>query len=795
MMQRSSVLAVVLTCALAGTAFAHDARAPEIVEEPHGEWPSGKADEHDVVVPVVIQIGADGVPTEVAVEVVVSPELDAAAIETAKKFRFKPAMADGKPLAARVRAVVRFPGKEHVQEQAHVPHPADVKPGSDHDHTEEVRVQGDKPGNEAASRVHISGAELELRPRLRPGDVLEATPGLFAVQHAGGGKANQYFLRGFDADHGTDAAFFVDGVPINMVSHGHGQGYTDFHFLIPELVTGLDAYKGPYYAHLGNFATAGAVDLHLAETYDESRAQFSVGQYGILRGLLIESPKLGDTWRAVVAAELFRDNGPFKNAEDLTRFNLHGRVTHDLSERSKLSLTWMSYGSKWNGSGQIPARAVCGEGEAMNPAPSAFGQPCIDHFGFVDPTEGGDTQRHMASLNFSTQWKDSELSALFYLMKYRFTLFSNFTFFKDDPIHGDEIEQDDDRVHAGGNVRLRHVTKWHGAELRSTVGAQVRIDSISNALYHDEARTRLEERVVANITESAIAIYGEEDVRLNAHLRFIAGARADRMDVNVDGKVGTESGIQGNTRLSPKWMAVVSPTKWLDVFADYGRGFHSNDARGVVRRVNPATLMTPSTGYEVGVRVTPYKDLVFNAAGFLMDLDSELVWSGDAGTTEAAGRTRRYGLEIGGRYHFKNWLFADADATFTHAEFRVNAGNGQAVALAPRVTVTAGIGAQKKIGDFTPFASVRFKAIADRPAIEDESLTAQGYATVDANAGLRWKNLELAVDAQNLFDSKYREVNFASTSKLAYEPAPVTGIHYSPGWPLTVIGRATVYWK
>ncbi len=193
-----------------------------------------------------------------------------------------------------------------------------------------MRVLGDRSGEEAASRTYQRRIELELRPRQRPGDILEAVPGLFAVQHAGGGKANQYFLRGFDADHGTDIAFFVDGVPVNMVSHGHGQGFSDFHFLIPELVVSLDGYKGPYYAQFGDFATAGAVNLHLAEKYEESYAQYSIGQYGVMRGLVISSPDLGDEWRAVVAAELYKDDGPFANPERLQRFNLYLRATHDV---------------------------------------------------------------------------------------------------------------------------------------------------------------------------------------------------------------------------------------------------------------------------------------------------------------------------------------------------------------------------------------------------------------------------------------------------------------------------------
>jgi outer membrane receptor protein involved in Fe transport len=659
----------------------------------------------------------------------------------------------------------------------------------------EVVIQGDHEDRDAASRVHVGHRELELRPRLRPADILEAVPGLFAVQHAGGGKANQYFLRGFDADHGTDVAFFVDGVPVNMVSHGHGQGFSDVHFVIPELVVGLEGYKGPYYAAFGDFATAGAVNMRLAEAFQESYAQFSIGQYGILRGLVVESPSLGDGWRAVLAAEVFKDDGPFVNPEDLTRFNLFGRVTRDLGPHSKASITLMSYGSKWNGSGQIPARAVCGEGEPGSPSPESLGQPCIPHFGYVDPSEGGATQRQMLSVSFSTASEDSDLTAMLYVIQYAFTLYSNFTFFAKDPIHGDEIEQDDDRTVGGFDLRIRKHVHFMGAKFTTTGGLQARVDGIDNALHHDEARVRLEDRISSRIGESELGIFVEETAALNEHVRFVLGARADRIDVNVDDRLGAaSSGIQGATRLSPKWMAIVSPTSKLDLFADYGRGFHSNDARGAVQPTNPARLITPATGYEVGSEFRPIRGLALTAAGFLLDLDSELVWSGDEGTTEAAGATRRYGLELGGRYRIGNWLFADVDATLTHAAYRVNAGDGQAVALAPRRTLTAGIGVRPTFGDFTPFGALRVKSIGDRPATEDGSLVAQGYTLVDANAGLRWKNVELGVDAQNLFNATWREVSFATESRLTYEPAPITGIHYSPGWPRTVMGRLAIYW-
>jgi outer membrane receptor protein involved in Fe transport len=489
------------------------------------------------------------------------------------------------------------------------------------------------------------------------------------------------------------------------------------------------------------------------------------------------------------------------NPEELRRFNLFGRATHDVGPDSKVSLTWMSYGSEWNGSGQIPARAVCGEGEPENPPPETYGEPCIDHFGSVDPSEGGSTQRHQASLRYSTDELDSKLSVLVYWIRYRFTLFSNFTFYADDPVRGDAIEQGDDRTTIGTDLRTTRHFHYGPLRLATTLGLQARVDSIENSLWHSAARERLEPRVQADITQSGIGIFGEVDARLTKALRFIAGLRGDRIDVAVEDRLedlttqGTRSsGVEGKQQLSPKLMAVVSPRSGLDLFASYGRGFHSNDARGVVQGESPATLITPALGYEIGTRFTPFDGLSFEATGFLLDLDSEIVWSGDGGFTEPSGRTRRYGLELGGRYRLDRWLFADADLTLSHPEYRDEPDNANAVALAPTRTFTAGIAARPTFGDWTPFGAVRVKSLADRPAAEDRSFTAEGFTTLDVNAGARFKNVEAGVDVQNVLDARYREVNFANESRLAYEPAPVTGVHYTPGWPRTVMVRAAVYW-
>ncbi|HEY2407284.1 MAG TPA: TonB-dependent receptor [Polyangiaceae bacterium] len=666
----------------------------------------------------------------------------------------------------------------------------------------EFSVSGERAESESASRSHQGYQEIQLRPRRTQGDLLETVPGLFAVQHAGGGKANQWFLRGFDADHGTDIAFFVDGVPVNLVSHAHGQGYSDVHFLIPELVTAIDGYKGPYYASFGDFATAGAVNVSLAQSLPESRIEGAYGQYGIRRGLAIESPTLGERTHAVFAGEIGEDDGPFENPERLRRYNLFARVTRDLTSSSSVSLTWLSYGSSWHGSGQIPARAVCGEGEAQNPPPEVYGASCLSRFGAVDPSEGGSSQRHQASLRYSALGTGGDLSLLLYLVRYRFSLFSNFTFFLDDPIRGDEIEQDDDRTVLGADWRLSRRVELGPIRIKTTLGLQVRSDSIDNALWHDAQRERLAPRVLAGINESEFGIFAEADARVTRAVRFIWGLRGDRIDVAVDNHLAAlaspdsgGSGTKGSQLVSPKLMAVLSPASQVDLFAAYGRGFHSNDARGVTLASGAATLITPALGYEVGTRVSPTEGLTLESSAFLLDLASELVWSGDTGGTEPSGSTRRYGLELGGRYRVGSWLFADANATFVRARFRENAGNGNAVALAPTRTLTVGLAVRQRFGDLTPFAALHLKALADRPATPDGSLIAQGFTTLDANVGARWQALELAVDVQNVLDASYREVSFANESRLPYEPRPVSGIHYTPGWPRTATLRAALYWK
>ncbi|MBM4373465.1 MAG: TonB-dependent receptor [Deltaproteobacteria bacterium] len=662
-----------------------------------------------------------------------------------------------------------FSEEEQAREQAK----AEAKDAVD------VFVSGDRtPGS--ASGATITGSELKARPKLRPADALQAAGGLIAVQHAGGGKANQYFLRGFDIDHGTDLLLTIDGVPVNLVSHGHGQGYADLNFVIPEVITSLDVYKGSYHTELGDFATAGSVNFRLADILPESFAAASVGQYGILRGVGTVSRTVGDDWRFTVAGEVATQDGPFENAEKYRRMNAYLRATHDLSPSSSVTMTWMSHTGRWRANGQLPARAVA--------------SGLIDRFGTLDPTEGGTTQRHIASLRYNARIADdAALDVLAYAQRYDWRLYSNFTFFLDDPVNGDQIEQTDGRWVFGVNGGARLLHRHFGpVQIETRAGLQVRSDGIDNGLFHTRATERLDTRVDAGISQTSLGLYVEERLAYKKWLAVRAGVRVDRLDVSVTDRktpTGPESleGSAGDMLASPKLSVVLAPHTTTQLYLNYGRGFHSNDARGATRRTDPATLLVPATTYEVGARVRPWRPLVLTAAAYRIDLDSELVWSGDAGTTEPSEATRRIGLEMGGRLNLNRWLFADVDLTLNRAAFKGNAGNGGAVALAPTRTLSAGIGARAKFGTF---GSLRVRHVGERPANEDGSLVAEGFTIVDAQVGHRYKAFEATVDVQNLLNSEWREVQFATTSRLANEAKPVDEVNFTPGWPITV--RATL---
>lgn len=662
-----------------------------------------------------------------------------------------------------------------------------------------IVLEGEAAYTPVASRS-VRDRDIALRPHPRPADILRVVPGVFVNQHAGGGKANQYFLRGFDADHGTDIALSVDGIPVNMVSHGHGQGYADLNWIIPELVQSVDTFKGPYSALLGDFATAGAIDMLLQDTAKKSSVSIAGGQFDTVRGLAILQGGEVLGGRPMAAIEAYHSNGPFDNGEALQRVSAHTQFLRP-TEKGNLKIAATSYRAKWNGSGQLPLREV------------RAGR--LRRFGSVDPTEGGASERHSLYAKYhGYHGTDAEISAMAYLVRYQFNLFSNFTFFSANPDVGDQIEQEDDRWYGGAKASYRFRTMLGTLPLRTTVGVQARADSAATGLYDAIARDRGEARVDARISQARLGAFVQEDILWTPWLRTVTGLRIDSFAFSVDDNLGNSSGQKFATEVSPKVSLVVSPTRNTDVYLNSGGGFHSNDARALVRETDVGTPLTQATGYEIGARTRLANRVDLATSLWLLDLSQETVWVGDEGVTEARGATRRYGIEVEARVKLLDWLTADGDLTQSRARF-VNAPAGEElIPLAPRRTLTAGLSAHHSGGLMGRFG---VRSLSDRPLTEDGFLVAEGFTLLDATIGYRSPQYAITLAVDNLLNTKWREAQFATTSRVQRDPptnapAPAgscpagtrteqadgnfTGcedVHFTPGAPLNATLTVQVF--
>jgi len=820
----------------------------------HGEAPypaEAAAQRLEGIVALELSIDEAGKVTAAKVMSPAGHGFDEAALAVARDFVFEPARQGGKPIPSTVQFAYEF----------HLPKPvapvvAPPVPASPHAPSatgplqvgagQSTLVVAQRPASQqlehiAASDSQTSSTELSLIPKMRAESMLEAVPGVFSVQHAGGGKAQQYFLRGFDEDHGTDLAFSVDGQPVNAVSHAHGQGFSDLHFLIPETVDTIDSTKGPYSARAGDFATSGSITFHMADHLEQSVAKVEIGSTGHQRVVVVESPDLGNDWRLAVGAEAFHEDGPFIHPDDFDRLNGYLKATHKLDEHSEASVMLMAYGGSWNMSGVLPARAVCGESDGTKAPPAYAGSNCLSRWDSLDPTQGGASQRVEILTSYRRWSGTNEIEGTL------FALHSNLQLYPNDGIasgviapaglgnagfaaglhYGSQIEQDDARWETGAKVHVTHKSIFGGMEVRSTVGLDIRNDVIDSELHRDEARHRLdgEHGIPGPITDSAInetetGAYAEEDFRPAKWLRFVTGLRFDRIDADVSNQSQTAvdkvSGYAGAQQVSPKATAIVSPIKELDLFANYGRGFHSNDARTLLEG-SATTLISTATGYEVGTTIRPVKGLTLSAVGYLMNLQSELTIDGDTASTTPAGPTQRYGGEFNGRYTFENHIFADASLSVAHARYTdaadITAGTTW-VTLAPRRFFSTGVGIKQLVKQFTIIGSVHVRSMADRPATQSWSptstskgqLTATGFTMVDMEAGLRWRNIEFVGSIFNLANVDWREGQFAVDSRLPDRtlasgavlrgdgPHPDTGISFTPGIPRTYMGHAAVYW-
>ncbi|GIW40321.1 MAG: TonB-dependent receptor [Candidatus Binatia bacterium] len=696
---------------------------------------------------------------------------------------------------------------------------------------EEIVVEEERPLS-AGSAQEIRALDYRLRPHETTQEILNNVPGLVVAQHQGGAKAMQWLVRGFDADHGTDFAVFVDDLPVNLPTHGHGQGYADTNFVIPETVERIQLYKGPYFVRYGDFANAGALNFRLKDSFERPFVKAEGGFWNTQRYVAGLSPEVGRV-RTLVAGEVFATDGPFDDPQDLRRYNLLARALLEPASGHELSLWGSLYAGDWNASGQIPLRAVR-SGD-------------LGRFGSIDPSEGGKTDRENLNLHYKFEISPRSRWQLFaYAGHYRLRLFSDFTFFKEtglrfyreptgelvdvcrgldrdacastfrDPtldwVPGDGIEQTDERILYGGRLSFLHTRPVLGRSVETEVALETRHDEVDVALHRQVERRRFFTVTRVRAEPRMLGGYARALVFLTDWLRFETGFRWDVALLDVEDRLGEPAmdphfesraidGKETDVIASPKASLVVSPVDGTEIYANFGTGFHSNDARAVVSEgFEP---LTRSIGYELGARTRLLDRFDVASAIWLLDLDSELVFSGDAGTVEPSAASRRWGIDFEARARLTDWLFADYDLAYADPRFRAS---GKAVPLAFTLLMNGGLSAEFRNG-FSSALRVRF--LDNRPANEDRTVTAQGYTMVDLVARYRWRRLELLLDFLNVFDRNWREAQFADASCIRGELGTAPGcfvggnlggdveevaedIHFTPGNPFWVRGGVTV---
>jgi outer membrane receptor protein involved in Fe transport len=644
----------------------------------------------------------------------------------------------------------------------------------------------------SASEGIVTRKQISTRPLLRAGDVMESVPGLVATQHSGEGKANQYFLRGFNLDHGTDFATFVDGVPVNLPTHGHGHGYTDLYFLIPELVESIQYRKGPYYAEEGDFAAAGSARIRTMRRVPRPFAQIELGAGGYRRALVAGSAPVADgDW--LYAAESARDDGPWTVRQHLHKTNLVTRYTRG-TDANGWSLGLSHYEARWTATDQIPQRAI--------------DSGALGRFDSLDPTTGGITQRTALNGQWRStdQGRTTQINA--YAFRYRFNLFSNFSYFTrgcdTEPLAAacnapgpalDQFEQVDRRHVFGLSATHSQPYQWLGRDGQWTLGTDLRRDRIGEVgLYDTFARQRLDTVRSDQVDIASLGIWGQAELQIDPQWRATLGLRWDRRALDVASSVPENSGRRSASITSPKASLAWAPTSNLDVYANWGRGFHSNDARGSVIRVDPRDRITPAeaatplvraTGYELGTRQKWAPGLVTTASLWALRLDSELLFVGDAGTTEAARASLRKGIELTANWQPDTHWEVDADLSLSRARFTDNDPVGNRIPGAMERVFTLGV--TYASGPWT--AGARLRHFGARPLLEDNTI--RGGASTLVNTRLAYavnRQVELSLEVFNLFDRNVNDIEYAYASRLRGEPAfsdgaTPTTVHLHPAGP------------
>lgn len=628
----------------------------------------------------------------------------------------------------------------------------------------------DLKANSSVINASISLFDMSLQPVKSSQDILRIVPGLFIAQHAGGGKAEQIFLRGFDIDHGTDIALSLDGTPINHVSHAHGQGYSDLHFIIPETVEKVEFNKGPYYADQGNFNTAGYAAFQTKRSLESNVIKMEGGQFGRFRALamfnLLDAKKHENS-KLYMATEFLRSDGYFESPQNFKRFNSMVKFQQRIGTNQLFEISASAFNSSWNSSGQIPERAVS--------------SGLISRFGAIDDTEAGQTQRFALNAKLNSQLNSkTTISNQLYVNQSNFKLLSNFSFFLVNPVLGDQITQSENRITYGTNntyTKANFISGWEG-KLRS--GINLRRDEVEDSrLYRSSNQFgELEDISRGDIEETNLQFFAEEEIQFNQRLSVLAGLRYDYFIFHYQDQLNASTTLEKESLFSPKFQIAYDLNENLNLYAKYGLGFHSNDTR-LISGANANKRLAQAQGFDVGTYWRPNKKLLVNMAFWNLDLEDELVYVGDEGVVESSGATRRLGLDFSMRYEIFDWLSGTVDANYAFARSTDSPEGENYIPLAPSFSSLGKLSFHKN--KFS--GSIQYRYIADRAANENNSLTAEGYFLTDLNLNYRISSFTIGLSIENVMNTEWKEAQFETTSRLQNEIETVTEIHYTPGTP------------
>ena len=618
----------------------------------------------------------------------------------------------------------------------------------------------------------VTPKQLETRPILRTGELLETVPGLLISQHSGEGKANQYYLRGFNLDHGTDIAITVDGMPVNMPTHAHGQGYCDLSFLIPELISGVQYRKGPYYAEEGDFSAAGAVHMNYMNSLRRNIALATVGTDGYERLLAAASNKLFKG-NLLYALELSHNNGPWDNPDNYRKINGVLRYSQN-SGQNDFDVTAMAYYGKWNATNQDADRAIA--------------EGLISRFGTLDPSDQGNSYRYSLSSNWQHTAGDSITKVTGYVISYGMDLYNDFTYFLDNPAQGDQFHQEDTRIVTGLMASQTWLGKLAGHDMDNTIGLQIRNDNIpSVSLYNTQATNLIATVVHDHVAQTSIGFYYQNSFKWLEKFRTVAGIRGDYYHWDVNANIPQNSGHADAFLASPKLSMIFGPWEKTEFFINGGYGFHSNDGRGATETVDPASLqpvskVTPlvkAYGAEAGTRTAIIPHLQNELTFWFINIGSELTFDGDHGVTSPSYPSRRYGVEWANFYTPVPWFTLDADFAYSYARFKDDP-FGSRIPGSPEGVISAGATIDDIHGFF---GSLRLRYFGARPLIDDNSVRSSPSTILNGRIGYKFHDKPFAgwrlfLDVFNILDAKTSNIDYYYPSRLPGEPpGGVNDIH------------------